>query len=349
MKQIDIVASAPDQALIPVSVSSTDLDDARSLVEISEAIEREEQQNQRTAALSFARAMALAMLPASRVKTRQVSREIKLGRDLEYEVIYTAAGQSEMPFGADRLVLAGIQHLAIQQGSARIRFKEVGELLGLFNLSGGGKQYNELRRRLDRLKGLVVDIVPKKGSGPFGTGGQGEGFRVIKRWHLPTARERKASKEGQLTLAGQEDPGQFFVDISDDLFNYLTMRDGRVLMLVRLDLQSHFVNKPTAWDYLTFLVHRCGSAMSESRVPHDDLMRMFKCGTESDSKTISKLHRYHKQIMVATGHRLNASLIKAGKGRRSQRGPLTQLWDLKVGPSQGIIFSGRSAPKKLGA
>ncbi len=346
MKQIELAGPLPERDSLMESALTT-IDEAHELVQISEAIEREDQENQRTAALSFARAMALAMLPASPTKERQVSREIKLGKDLEYEVIYTSAGQSQMPFGADRLVLAGIQHLAIQQRSPRVRFKEVGELLGLFNLSGGGKQYNELRRRLDRLKGLVVDIVPKKGSGPFGTGGQGEGFRVIKRWHLPTARELKARKAGQLTLDGQEDAGLFFVDISDDLYNYLTMRDGRVLMLVRLDLQSRFVNKPTAWDYLTFLVHRCGSAKSESRVPHDDLMKMFKCGSESDSKTIEKLRRYHKQIMIATSHRLNAELVQAGKGRRSKRGPLTQLWDLQVGPSRAIIFPTRSATKQL--
>ena len=335
-----------------MSMPSVTFDEARELAGISDQIQYEEQERRKTQALSIARAMALAMLPGNRVKETKVYREIKLAADLEYTVIYTSAGDSEMPFGADRMVLAGIQHLAIEQNSPKVKFEEVGELFNLFDLSGGGKQYAELRRRLDRLKGLVVDIVPKVGAGPFGTGKEGEGFRVIKRWNLPTAKQLKALDQGQLSLQSADrraEARSFFVEISDDLFNYLTQKDRRVLMLVRRDLQSLFVNKPTAWDYLTFLVHRCGSAKTDSRVPHDDLMKMFKCGKESDSKTITKLQRYHNQIMLATGDRLNAELVKAGKARRSKRGPLTQLWELRVGPSRDIIFPRPKSQSRLRA
>ena len=103
-----------------------------------------------------------------------------------------------------------------------------------------------------------------------------------------------------------------------------------------------FKDRPTAWDYMMFIVARCGAAKSNSIISHEVIMDLFKDSEkEPDRNTISRLTRYHKELMVATAHRLNASLEQDGFFPKQGKGAKQKRWVLKVGPSLPIVESGK--------
>lgn len=322
----------------PAPRSKKELQRVLDAVDISERIEAEQIEKKRTEALVMGRAIALAGLPYKRTKEREISREIRLGRDLWVSVTYRAIHDAPLPFGEDRFVLAGIQHLALQQGSPVVSFAEAGELLQLFGIQRAGVQYQRLRARLKRLRGLSIDIRTWSGEHPSDTGWDAH---ILNAHRLPTrqqlAAQVKDDQAGQLLLPGSVGP--YFVKIGADWWNYL-QAGGRNLLLVRLDLLRQFLSRPAGWDYLCFLTHRCGAAETESVIPHDVLMGLFKRGKEPDRNTLERLRRYHEEIMIATGGKLDASLEVVGEQRG--RGRPKKLWGLKIGPSDPLVASGKN-------
>ncbi|MCG8457770.1 MAG: hypothetical protein MI919_15960 [Holophagales bacterium] len=307
---------------------------AHDAIDISERIEAEQIQRKRSEALAMGRAMALVGLPYRRPRERTLSREIRLGKDLRVSVTYSATDEAPLPYGQDRFVMAGIQHLAVERGSPFVSFEEAGELLRLFDLGRSGAEYRRLRDRLKRLRGLKVDIRTHSEEHPVENGWSS---LMLNAHRLPTRRQVKDVKSGQLSIPGAHGP--YYVKLSDDWWNYL-QEGGRNLLLVRLDLLRQFIDRPAGWDYLCFLVHRCGSAGTESIVPHDVLVGLFKRGKEADRQTMARLARYHEEIMVATDGKLAATLEVIGEERG--KGRPRQLWGLKVGPSDPLIATGRN-------
>lgn len=343
MKKLEF--SMPDLPDPPTTAAETPKRDLQ-LVRVEEsnqiasAIENELQSKERSLALTFARSIALAWLPRTKTKEHTVVRELQLGTGFKIRVTYTAAGGSKMPFGEDRFVLAGIQDLAVKQDSARVSFENVGDLLKEFGLSRSGSQYRDLRQRLNRLKGLNVDIELIDGNDRHHDMVVGVGMRVIEEWAMPTRRRLAAEGSGQLTIEGSP----YYVQISQQLMNYLRSSENQ--LIVRMDLLKKFVNRPLGWDYLVFLAHRCGAARSSSVVPHSVLMEMFKSGNQSDSRTIETLRGFHEEIMLATGHRLEARIIEMEPIRNPKGGRPRKQWGLQVGPSQTLITSGRREPRE---
>ena len=314
------------------------LERAVGAVDISERIEAEQIQRKRTEALAMGRALALVGLPYRRTSEREISREVRIGRDTWVSVTYSATGKAPLPHGEDRFVMAGIQHLALEQDSPVISFSDAGELLRMFELDSGGAGYRRLRERLRRLRGLKVDISMRSTAEGAENGWSS---LMLNAHRLPTRAQMQAQARdeaaGQLTIPGSIGP--YFVKISEDWWKYLKA-GGRNLLLVRLDLLRQFIARPAGWDYLCFLAHRCGSAETESIVPHSVLMNLFKKGKEPDRNTIERLRHYHEEIMLATGGKLTASLEVVDEERG--RGRPRKVWGLKVGPSNPLIASGRN-------
>ena len=306
-----------------------------ALVDIRERIEVEKADRQATDALKTARALALAHLPRTKTAKQQISKNVRLGKDLWVRVTYTAVGDQPLPFGEDRVILAGLVHLAMQRGTPLVTFDQAGEILDLFGMERSGAGYKRLRQRLDRIKSLDIEIeTHAPGLGIK----QGWGARVVERWSLPTRKEIRASMAGQLTLPGTTTGNLplFHVQLSNSLWQHV-QEGGRHILKVRKDLMQLFVNRPLGWDYALFLAHRCGSAKTTSLVPHEALVDMFGTSNEADRNLFRRLREYHDEIMLATEGPdgkplLNARLEVIGFEQATGRGRRKKLWGLRVGP-----------------
>lgn len=311
-----------------------------ALVDIRERIELEKADRRATDALKTARALALAHLPRVKTTEKQVSKNVRLGKDLWVRVTYTAVGDQILPFGEDRVILAGLVHLAMQRGTPLVSFDQAGEILDLFGMERSGTGYKRLRQRLDRIKSLDIEVeTHAPGLGIK----QGWGARVVERWSLPTRKEIRASMAGQLTLPGTtaNDLPLFHVQLSNSLWQHV-QEGGRHILKVRKDLMQLFVNRPLGWDYALFLAHRCGSAVTESLVPHEALVDMFGTPNEADRNLFRRLREYHDEIMLATqgpdgDSLLNARLEVVGLEDSKGRGRRKKLWGLRVGPSADLV------------
>lgn len=311
-----------------------------SLLDIAGKIEQERTERLWTDAIACARDVALAFLPRKKTNKKAISKTITFGPDCHVTVKYSVPEDCQMPFGADRFVFFGIQHLARAGNDPVVRFEKASQLLEMFGLQKGGSEYRRLWQRFDRLLSLNIEITTNQGDAQK----WGMGSRFLEEWRLPTKKGAEKELRGQEVLDLTQSP--YFVQLSEGLFKKLTKGGPEQnLLLLRLDLLKHFRDCPIGWDFCVFLSHRCGSARKLSEVPHDVLMQFFKAGKETDGQTMARLQKYFRQIKDATGDALNAEFVC--RKLPSKRGAPRKRWALRVGPSRGIIFPAK--PKELTA
>jgi len=290
-------------------------------------------ESRRIEAIKTARALALAGLPKKRTDKTQLSRTMRIGKEMWLRVTYGATEGNELPFGEDRFVLAGIQHLAIKSDSPIVLFERVGQLLETFGLAEDGHTLALLRQRFKRLSGLSVMLLFGKTEEELEEGVAGEQLFIIRKFALPTRADLRSEKAGQLQLS---DVHPYGVVLSGDFWEYLSETSNR--LIVPLELLKLFIDRPTGWDYLCFLVARCGAAKRPSEVPHEALMSLFRdSDVEADRAVIRRLLAYHREIMLATGGRLNADLVEKGHFPTTGRGRPKKRWVLKVRPSKSLL------------
>lgn len=307
-------------------------------LEFSEHLRRAEKMNERVEALILARAIALAGLPKKRTRKRDVSRTVRLGRDLWVRVTYSAAENQELPFGEDRFVLAGIIHLAIEQGSPVVFFDSAGELLKLFGIHRNDQSYELLRQRFKRIGGLSISLEFAETEEGLDDANVAQRSFVLSNYSLPSRKDIAEAMHGQrqLSLLPGVHSSRYGVVLSDELWRHLCQSSNH--LLVPIQLLQMFVDNPTGWDYLIFLVARCGAAKTPSKVPHEALMNLFKdAENEPDRKVIAKLRKIHALIMAATDDRLVARLDEDGYFPRQGPGRPRKRWCLHVGPSQSLF------------
>jgi len=304
------------------------LERAGQVVGIAEHIE----QADHLEAIRTARALAIAGLPKRRTRERDLSRTLRVGADLWLRVTYSAQEGHELPFGADRFVLAGIQHLALEQNSPTVLFDRVGTLLKTFGLSEGGHTIALLRQRFTRLAGLSVRLVFGRAENKLHENILTQQIFIIEQYALPSRKDLHSEQAGQLTIPGAYPYG---VVLSHQFWAHIS--DSQNRLLVPLELLKLFINKPTGWDYLCFLTARCGAAQRSSKVPHEALVSLFRdTERQSDRDIIRALRRYHREILRATGGRLNAELVEDGVFPSSGGRP-KKRWALIVRPSQSLF------------
>lgn len=309
------------------------------IVEFSEALERSRETQERTEALRLARSIALAGLPKKRSKNLSLSRTLRLGRSTWLRVTYSTREGNELPFGEDRFVLAAIQHLALEQEQPTVHFNRVGQLLEMFGVLENGQNLRTLRQRFKRLSGLSIALTFATSEADLDEGAMGEQVFVIRKWSLPTRKQLRTQDESQMLLPMRQDSSPFGVILSEDFWSHLKETENH--LIVPLPLLKLFIDRPIGWDYLMFLVARCGRAQSETIVDHEVLMGLFKDSpNEPDRNALRRLERYHKEIMRATNNRLNATLEPIGHFP-STGGRPKKKWGLKVGPSRRIVWSGK--------
>ena len=314
---------------------------AHDAVDFRERLETAESRKRSLETLKMARALALAGLPKRRIKGQTLSRELRLGRTLWLKADYSVSSGDELPFGADRLVLAALQHYAIQQDSPVVTFERVSEVLELFDLDKGGQNLRLLRERFRRLSNLAIRLRFAETQKELQAGkySRGENLFVIETVALPTRRDLLSEKAGQGLLA-MSSPDEIFtgpygVRLASEFWTHL--RESTNRLIVPLELLKLFRDRPTGWDYCCFLLTRCGSAKTTSAVPHEALISLFRDKSgEADRHVVRRLQRYHKEIMAATGGRLNAEWFEDAP-LPSTGGRPKKRWGLKVGPSKSVL------------
>ena len=302
---------------------------ARKVINIAERFDQAE----RLEAIRTARALAIAGLPKRRSPTRDVSRKLRIGKELWLRVTYSAQEGNELPYGEDRFVLAGIQHLAIEQDSPIVLFDRVGSLLKTFGLAEDGRTVALLRQRFARLAGLSVRLGLGSSETELEEQAHGEQLFIIRRYSLPTRKTLREEKAGQMALPGAYPYG---VELSADFWEHLCDSSNR--LLIPLELLKLFIDRPVGWDYLCFLIARCGAARTSSKVPHEALISLFRdTAKQSDREIFRRLAVYHREIQVATTGRLRAELVEDGVFPTRGPGRPRKRWALIVRPSRSLF------------
>jgi len=314
---------------------------ARAITDFSERLIAAEERRVGIETIRMARAIALAGLPKRPTNARDLVRTLRIGKELWLRVTYSTKANKRLPYGQDRFVLAGIQHLAIEQGSPAVLFERAGELLAMFGINQDGRSLHALRERFNRLAGLSIhlefaDTEEQLDRAPFGS----QVF-VIHTYKLPTRHELKADESGLVPLPKmfgipELDDMPYGVLLSQDFWAMLQESKNRLIM--PLDLLKLFIDRPTGWDYACFLVARCGSARTSSVVPHEAIISLFKDNPkDNDRRIIPRLKRYHEEIRLATGGRLNAEFFEDTPLRNPKGGRPKKRWSLRVAPSRSLI------------
>lgn len=328
---------------------------AGKVVSIAEQLARQEETKERTDALVFARQIALAALPRRPTDEKIVSRDLKLGKKLWVRVTYYTQPDGQLPYGQDRFVLAAAQHLALQRNSPVVTFNRVGGLLKMYGISEGGEALRLLRQRFQRLSELAVSITFASSEQELEEKNATERMLVFRRHLMPSRADLEAVAKGQLELPAlpAEQGGQpvYGIELSADFWEHL--QDQKEHLIVPIELLKLFIDAPLGWDYLCFLIARCGRARTSTVVDHPVLMELFgesskserseKEQLASERNTIRRLQKYHKLIMTATRGNLKATLEPIGNFPREkgQRGRSRKRWGLRIHPSKPIVFSGR--------
>lgn len=214
--------------------------------------------------IKLAQAMIMCSLPYSRTDERQITRRARLGDGSYLSVTFsTITPQVEMPFGADRKLLAWIFDRAIRSESPFIPWSSANEYQREMGISMSGRSNQQLRERFARIEGLAISIQR------HGEGGRGSAaYTIISQSFLPDSID-KAAIEGQESLAGMED--RYGIRLNADL--YADIRRHHIVLPRMLWRQ---IEGPTQVQDIAFwLIVRCYAAASETVIPWAALTEQF--------------------------------------------------------------------------
>jgi len=111
--------------------------------------------------LAFAsRPFILCGLPSRRPPTDQLLFERRNGNFL---LQITGHPHFGLPFGQDRLVLLFLATLAVRQKSQVVQFRSAAEMLDMFGMAKGGKEYRHIGAAFEHIFGATIFF-----SGPYG-------------------------------------------------------------------------------------------------------------------------------------------------------------------------------------
>ena len=342
----DMSKTSEDQQLELLPSTPQLLKKSRKVAQFAERLAEQETTKARSEALVFARTIAMAGLPKRPTDAKMLSRTLRLGSDLWLEVSYHTDEDKQLPYGEDRFVLAALQHLAIERDSPVVLFSHVGSLLEMFDFGRSGRDFQRLRERFERLANFSIRLVFASTEEGLKEAPGGQRRYVVDEWALPTKKELAEADDQQLALPlGIEDAPEraFGVRLSTSFWEHLKEKEHHLIAPV--ELLKLFIDCPVGWDYLCFLIARCGRAKTSTVIDHEILMGLFKeeRNTEPDRNTIRRLRKYHELIMQATRGNLKATIEEAGYLPRKpgQKGRSQKRWILKIHPSAPIVFSGK--------
>jgi hypothetical protein len=159
-----------------------------------------------------------------------------------------------LPFGQDRLVPIFLATLAVRQQSQTIRFRSAAQMLDIFGMAKGGKEYRRLVAAFERIFGATIF---------FGTESTRKHARVIQRSRF------NFLSEAQIWY--NRDPDQEV--LSADFENVIVLSDEFYNEVIAhpipadIEAAKAFGSAPAVLDLFMWLTYRCFTAKSEERIP----------------------------------------------------------------------------------
>jgi len=217
--------------------------------------------------IKLAQAMILCTLPYSATQDREITRRARLGDGSTLSVTFSAGVKDvQLPFGADRKLLAWMLDRAITSGSPSIGWESAWEYQKEMGLSRSGKNNRDLRERFMRISGLNINIQRKDT-----TSVAGKNFSIIERYYLPRSIRGHNADPDQRTLVGITVHEPYEVVLNQTLFDDIR----RHHVVVPRSLWSQTKGNSQVQDMVLWLYMRCYAAQSESVIPWAALADQF--------------------------------------------------------------------------
>ena len=197
------------------------------------------------------RPFALCGLPVRRLPADQLVYQRRNG---QFVLQITGHPDYGVPFGQDRIVPIFLATLAVQQKSPIVRFRSAGEMLEIFGLHKGGKEYRRLVGAFERIFGATIF---------FGTDQIRSTAKLVQRSRFNFLREAQIwynRKPDQPVLS--EEFGNVII-LSDEFYREISEHP----IPTDLDAVRVLSPSPAVLDLFMWLSYRCFSAKGEETIP----------------------------------------------------------------------------------
>jgi hypothetical protein len=244
--------------------------------------------------LLAAKALVFCGFPLQPSPLTSIAREAQLGAGTHLTVYFSTTEPGvPIPFGADRALLAWITTLTYDTGF--VTFTSLTDFFEAFQLARSGVQYQRFEQRLQRLLSLSLSVVLKTPTGTIRLN-----MRPIQKAYTPRdgseARQVLAAEQGstsQLSLL-PSDLKRYGIVLDPAFHEYL--RDNPVVL--PLTLMRRFHARPLFWDAASYLLYRCWSARTKSRIGWPLVRKQLASVDQHDRRLVQSLNRVAKEIRV---------------------------------------------------
>jgi hypothetical protein len=217
--------------------------------------------------IKLAQAMILCTLPYSATSERTITRKARLGDGSTLSVTFSAGMEGvQLPFGADRKLLAWILDRAIKSDSPSIGWESAWEYQKEMGLSRSGKNNHDLRERFIRISGLNINIQRKDS-----TSVAGKNYSIIERYYLPRSIRGKGQDLDQPNLPDIPSHDPYEVCLNRALFEDIRLHH----VVVPRALWAQTKGNSQVQDMVLWLYCRCYAAQTESVIPWAALADQF--------------------------------------------------------------------------
>jgi hypothetical protein len=213
-----------------------------------------------------AQALILCGLPYKPTKERQITRHARLGDGSTLTVTFVAALDGiEMPYGSDRTVLHWVLDRAVKNNKRFISWKTAQEFNDEVGLSKSGKNNQDLRKRVQRIKGLAISVQRRTSRTDVSMV-----LPIVRKSCLPTSIEERKARAGEQQLPFEEQD-QYGIELDTDFFEELKKYHVKVpRQLINSTRKSSQLQ-----DCVLFLFWRSFAAQNDSLIPWAQLRQQM--------------------------------------------------------------------------
>lgn len=243
--------------------------------------------------IKLAQALILCTLPYRPTKERQFVRKARLSDGSTLIVTFTAGINGiDMPFGADRDLMAWLFDKAIASETPWVSIKNASEYLNETGRARNDDRVKELSQRLKRISGLVIGIERRAEKDS-----QTLMLPVVASSNLPhnLRAEMDAEDSGQGELPGIKEP--FGIKLEERFFKDIKRHFVAIPRRLWLDLQG-VKGGPALKDLLTFFIYRCYCAENESVIPWAGLREQFPQNDSNPGRLKENVKRALTQLKI---------------------------------------------------